>query len=263
MPHTIGIIGGRGRMGSALAEFFKEKGHTVLISDKGTRLSNRALAKKADVVIVSVPIGKTVKTIEAITDHVRPSALLMDLTSIKEAPIQAMIKSRSAVIGLHPMCNETTFGPGQTLLYSPVRPGKWSSWFREVFKEFKCIKISPRKHDHQMALAQALIHFVSISLGRTLYEINPKLKHVLELASPASQLKLKITARHLAQSAELYGGIQIHNKQNRQILNAYRKAVGELVAVVERGNLDEFKTYYKKGARFFGKFGELYTRFKK
>ena len=55
----IGIIGGKGKMGSYFVDFFKRNKYEVLVSDRKTELSNEALAKKADVVIVTVPVDRT------------------------------------------------------------------------------------------------------------------------------------------------------------------------------------------------------------
>ena len=48
---VIGIIGGKGRMGRLFADFFKERGLKVLVSDQKTKLSNKDLAAKADITI--------------------------------------------------------------------------------------------------------------------------------------------------------------------------------------------------------------------
>src|SRR3989338_1484024 len=255
---TISIIGGKGRMGAALTSFFQSKGMNVLIADKRTKLSNVDAAKKGDVVIVAVPIDRTEQVIESIAMHGRPSALLMDVTSIKEAPVHAMLKSRASVIGLHPMCNETTFGPGQTVLYCPARPGRWGKWFRDTFEKrggFRLIKTMPHVHDERMAVVQSLIHFTEFALGETLHHLDVKIEDLMSFASPASQLQLKLAARHLAQDPNLYGNIQLKNNCTPQMIQAYAKAVGELWKIIESHDLKAFERYFKRGTRFFGKFG--------
>ncbi len=246
-------------MGQAFTKFLKDQGYKVLISDRSTSLSNRTLAKKADVIIVSVPIDKTKKIIEGIAPHVRKGALLMDITSVKQIPVSAMLKSKAAVIGAHPMCNETTFGPGQTMLYCPARAGKWLPWFRETFGKrggLTLIRLTAKKHDEMMSFVQALIHFSEFALGKTLSDLNPKLAQLLPLASPASQLKIKVAARHLAQDPNLYGNIQIQNPSNKKLLKTYEKAVQDLVKIVGEGDLPAFTKYFKKGTKYFGEFSK-------
>ena len=62
----IGIIGGKGVLGGHFATFFNDRDIKVLISDKKTQLSNIELVKKADIIIVSVPIHLTKKVIHDI-----------------------------------------------------------------------------------------------------------------------------------------------------------------------------------------------------
>jgi prephenate dehydratase/prephenate dehydrogenase len=245
-------------MGAAFASFFGAQGYEVLISDRRTKLTNKDIARKADIVIVAVPIDRTEEIISEIAPLVRKSALLMDITSVKELPVRAMMKSKASVIGLHPMCNETTFGPGQTLLYCPKRPGKWGKWFKETFEKkggLKLIKTTPRKHDEQMAVVQALIHFTEFVLGETLRQLDVKIGDLMTYASPASQLQLKIAARHLAQDPNLYGNIQLKNPRTPHIIQTYANAVGDLWKIIEAEDLKAFEQYFKRGTKFFGDFG--------
>ena len=255
----IGIIGGKGQMGSVFAEFFREQNFPVLISDQRTSLTNRALAQKADVVIISVPIEKTLGVIKSIALHVLPSSLFMDLTSIKEKPVQAMLASKASVIGLHPMFNGSTFGQGQTIVYCPARPGKWEAWLKKTLGEqggFDLVKCTPQKHDEQMAMAQVLIHFTEIALGKALYDLKANRNTLMRFASPSSRLQLQLAARHLAQDPGLYGNIQIQNINSGWVLEYYANAVETLRQMVHTGDLEVFKKYFKEGAEWFGEFGK-------
>ena len=257
---NVGIFGGNGRMGTAFASFFKNLGFQVFIADKGSKYSNIEVAKLAEVLIVAVPIDKTENVIKEINPYVRKKALLMDVTSIKEQPVKAMLKSKAAVIGMHPMFNETTFGFGQKILYSPARPGKWLPWFLDVFGEkggFKLIKISPKKHDQIMAFAQTLVHFTDFALAKTLSRLGPNLSELLSLASPASCLRVKIAARHLAQDAKLYGNIQFQNLQNRAVLKIFEEEVQELFRIVTKHDLGRFIAYFNQGKKYFGNYGKM------
>ena len=89
-PRTIAIIGGEGAMGSLMARTFTELGHEVLVSDLHTTLGCEEAASRADITLVSVPISATVDVIERVGPCCGPDALLMDLTSTKRAPMEAM-----------------------------------------------------------------------------------------------------------------------------------------------------------------------------
>ena len=75
---------------------FADLGHTVLIHDIGTPLSAVDAAKGADVVIVSVPIQATEAVIREVGPHVKKDGLLMDVTSIKQLPLEVMLASTEA-----------------------------------------------------------------------------------------------------------------------------------------------------------------------
>src|SRR5262245_19962559 len=108
VPRDVAVIGGEGQMGALIARMFRELGHRVVVADLATPLTPRQAAVGADVVVISVPIQTTTRVIEELGPHVRPDALQMDITSIKQAPLSAMLRhSKGSVVGTHPM-----FGPG-------------------------------------------------------------------------------------------------------------------------------------------------------
>ena len=117
-----GIIGGTGKMGRLFGPVFERAGYEVLVSGRSTPLTNSRLAEQCDLVIVSVPIRDTVRVIEEIAPVLTQNQILCDLTSLKVAPVAAMMKSEAQVIGLHPL-----FGPTvpsllhQTIVVCPAR----------------------------------------------------------------------------------------------------------------------------------------------
>ena len=131
---TVGIIGGKGKMGRLFADFFKQNGCKVLISDIDTKLTNEKLAASSDIIIVSVPIDQTRPVIKKIVQHTQKGGLLMDLTSVKENPVKEMLKSNGEVIGLHPMFSDTTPMRGQTMVMCPARAKKWGPWINFRFE---------------------------------------------------------------------------------------------------------------------------------
>lgn len=257
-PRIIGIIGGKGKMGTLFAEIFKKNGYKIIISDIRTKLTNKEVAKKADVVIISVPIDKTIKIINEIAPHTKKSALLMDLTSIKQDPVKTMLKAKSAVIGFHPMFNHTSYGPNQKAIICPIRAKNWLPWLKDFLHKNQLIfyEMSPKKHDQIMTLVQGLVHFAEISFAKTLQKTGTRLEKLLPYASPASALKIEMVARILAQDPNLYGNIQIQNPENLKILQEYLKTTNELYEIVKSKDLKKFEEYFSKSAKFLGRYKE-------
>lgn len=260
MPTTkqplIGIIGGKGKMGSLFADFFRQHSLEVIISDLGTPLSNQDVAFQADIVIVSVPITATVKTIHEISPYVKEDALLADLTSIKVDPIAAMLKSPAGVIGMHPMFGNTNPILGQTIILCPARPNKWSSWLKDFFitHGVKIEEMTASEHDQIMTVVQGFVHFADIAFAHTLKDLQIPIEKFLRFASPPSELKISFAARLLAQSPDLYGAIQIYNDQNIKTFQTYLKNITHLLAINETKHLESFRKYFQESANYLASY---------
>ena len=122
----IGIIGGNGSFGQWLVNFFESLGYEVLISDVGTQLTNEQVVEQSKVVIFSVPISKTVEVIKEMAPFSREGTLWLDITSLKTDAVNAMLKSKASVIGMHPMFKPSSLSMrGQTVVPCLNRPDNW------------------------------------------------------------------------------------------------------------------------------------------
>ena len=104
----------------------------------------------------------------------RPDQLLMDLSSLKVRPIEAMLLSPSSVVGLHPMFGGTISSfAGQTIVACPVRiiPCRVDP-LRRLFENqgMRVKECTPEKHDHMMSIIQVLFHVTTMLTGRVLRE---------------------------------------------------------------------------------------------
>jgi len=252
----IGIIGGKGKMGQYFALFFKKHGYKVLVSDLETRLTNLELAQQCDVVIISVPIESTLKVIKDISPHVKKESLLMDFTSIKVKPINAMLKSQASVIGCHPMFAPTVPLRNQIMILSRVRGTKWYNWLKNLLTDAGAHvkELTPEKHDELMTVIQSLTHFSDITLAYSLTKSGIPIRKFLEYQSPAYRLKLDMMGRILHQDPGLYGNMQIQNPKTIPILKTYLKSVKKLLKIVKKKDLKKFITYFNEGADYLGNF---------
>lgn len=252
---TIGIIGGKGKMGNWFRNFFKGQNLKVIISDLDTKLTNKKLAQMADIIIISVPISQTVKVIEEIRDFVRPDALLSDITSVKSEPIKAMKKASSGVLGMHPL-----FGPlvqnleGQTIVFCPIRENSWIKFLKRLFKQngAKVVEMEPSEHDQQMAIIQGLIHFTNINLTRVIYSQKFVLKS--SFFTPIFRLQSLILGRILSSDPRLYAELEIANPYFLKILKDFQKKVADLAEDVENKDYQNFIKKFKQAAAPLGGF---------
>lgn len=260
-PKTIAVIGGKGEMGACIATMFADLGHAVMVTDTDTQLTNEEAAAIADVVVVSVPIDATEAVIRSIGPLVREDALLMDLTSIKSAPVRAMVESSKAtVIGVHPL-----FGPsvhslqGQRIVLTGGRVNdndEWTPWLKAMLhaRGLNVLETTPEAHDEAMAIVQVLTHFSTEVLGMTLDRLGVDVAQTLEFTSPVYLMDMLLTARHFAQSSALYASIQMHNPRTDEVAGAFVDAASELRDIAASQDRAAFDAMFRKVRDRFGPF---------
>jgi len=257
---TVAVIGGHGGMGALVARLFADLGHTVLVADHGTELSNVEAARAADVVVVSVPIERTVEVIREVGPHVRADGLLMDVTSLKQEPMAAMLAATTAsVVGTHPM-----FGPrvhtlqGQRFVLCEGRGADWARWLRRMLHARGLIvaEATPAAHDRAMAVVQVLTHYKTQVTALALARLGVPLDETLRFTSPAYLMDLYVEGRHFAQSPELYAAIEMGNPRTAEVTQAFGDAAREVSALLAAHDTAGFRAMFEEVRAYFGPFTE-------
>lgn len=257
-PASIAVIGGRGAMGRCMTRLFGDLGHAVMVADVDTQLKPEEASAVADVVIISVPIDKTVEVIQHLGPLVRKDALLLDVTSIKQAPVEAMLEACSgSVVGTHPL-----FGPsvhslqGQRVVLCRGRGDEWFDWLGRMFHARGLVmkEATPEEHDRAMAIVQVLVHFSTEVMGSALTRLGVGIEQTLEFTSPIYLMELLMTARHFAQSPDLYASIHLSNPGTQQVTEAYVAAATHLQEVMTGGDHSAFTALFDEMRTFFGPF---------
>ena len=243
-------------MGAYFADFFRKKGFEVLISDRKTKLSNRELAKKADVVIVSVPIENTEEIIREVAPLVKKSGLLMDLTSVKMGPMDELKKTKASYLGCHPLFGPTAKLEGQIVVLSPGRGKSWQKWLTQLLESAGAIvEVLPaKKHDQLMSYIQTLNHFADIAMTDTLRKSGIPIKEFIKYPSPVYMLELYMMGRILNQDARLYTSMQMHNKMNLKALQDFMRSCEQLLSNIEAGAKKENQKFFETNAKYLGDF---------
>lgn len=263
LKKTLGIVGGKGQMGAFFVRVFAEQGFNVLVSDLGTALSNKELAKKSDIVVISVPIDRTEAVIKEVAPHLKKSALLMDLTSVKAMPLTAMMSAfPGSVLGCHPLFGPTNGIKNQIIVLTPGRGQKWQNFIQRVFETAGAqVKIvSAEEHDEIMAMVQGLTHFISITFAKTLAASKTPLKKFLDFQTAVYRITMDFLGRILNQDPALYGNIQIKNSLTQEHIKAFLQAGEEFLKIVEAGDLKRFIAYFDVGKRYLGKHTAKFQR---
>ncbi|MGO8942564.1 MAG: prephenate dehydrogenase/arogenate dehydrogenase family protein [Syntrophobacteraceae bacterium] len=255
---VIGIIGGQGEMGRLFSKFFGSHGFHVNIADLGTPLTPEQAVGESDIVIFAVPLHQTVEIIRRLIQHTRPGQLLMDLTSLKTAPVKEMLQSPASVVGLHPMFGGriSSFN-GQTLAACPVRIGQ-AQWrrLRALFTSsgIRVKECSPEEHDRMMGIIQVLFHLTTMLIGRTLRKLDADIGETMNYTSPSYRIEMNLVGRIFAQSPELYAAITQMNPNTEEILSALKDGLKVYEQFYRSGDLKGFIEDFELSARHLGDF---------
>lgn len=255
---SVAIIGGMGEMGRLFSNFFTGLGFEVRAADLETSLTPAQAIQENDIVIFSVPLHETVAIIRKLIPHVRPGQLIMDLTSLKTAPVREMLASPASVVGLHPMFGGRTSNiSGQTLAACPARiaPADWA-WLRGLFtsRGIRVKECTPEEHDKMMSIIQVLFHLTTMLIGRTLRKLDIDIGETMEYTSPSYRIEMNLVGRIFAQNPELYAAITQLNPHSAGIFSELKAGLEVYEEFYREGNLDAFMKDFERSSQHLGNF---------
>ena len=133
-------------------------------------LSDLAGAAACAVVVLAVPVEALAETAAAISDHLTPGAIIVDVGSVKVLTGQVLAEALPAhveIVGTHPL-----FGPqsakagiaGHRIAVCPVRGDRAArrvaAFCRHALK-LKVFQVSAEDHDREAAVVQGLTHLIA------------------------------------------------------------------------------------------------------
>lgn len=257
---SIGVIGGTQGMGAFLARVFFGGGYAVETMGLGEGATAIEVAQRNDLVIVAVPIDVTVDVIREIAPHVRPGACLMDVTSIKKAPLDAMLEAAPEgvdVVATHPM-----FGPHgvdfdrQKVVLCRGRGDTAFQRVKKLFETFgaETIEASADEHDAQMALIQVLVHEKTMVLGSVLERLKADLGRSLAFASPIYRTELAMIGRMFSQRAELYADILTVNPEAPRLSHVFEQEAAHFARAVAMSDRESVVKRFRQVAEYMRDF---------
>ena len=255
-PRRITIVGGNGAMARLLAATLGRHRHAVTPLDADDWSRAPTLLGDADLALIAVPIHETERAIRNAAPHLRPDALLADITSIKAAPVRAMLDAhRGPVLGLHPM-----FGPhvssllAQRIIACPARHPDAAAWLLDAFRAdgATIIQSVPDEHDRMMVAVQAIRHFTTFALGVFLADHAVDVPRSLEFASPIYRLEIDIVSRLFAQSPDLYLSIMSATGERTAAITDLAHTVSTLARALAEADHDALRDAFTRTARRLG-----------
>lgn len=249
------IIGGGGKMGKWLAEFFHTFGHAISLYDKNLTddsssfpvCQNLEEAHKFDLIILSTPISATAFIIEELI-KIKVKGLIFDICSLKSPIIPIIEKAQSCAIriaSIHPM-----FGPHERILTGKniiICQTGISSSDQEVTELFAdstatITQIPLHQHDHYMGYVLGLSHFLNLVFAQTLVQSNLDFQILNQVASTTFQKQVEITKTVTSENKQLYFEIQSLNEFTEKITSAY---INELHSLRKAIIKDDYEHFYQ------------------
>ena len=255
----VAIIGGSGKMGRWFANFLFKDGYEVVITgrNEGKLLeakrqlgvevaTNVEAAKKAEVIIISVPVDNFEEVVEQICPYTHPEQVIIDITSIKAFPVEIMHKhiKRGLVLGAHPM-----FGPGargianQSFVLTPTNEEETA--LAQKIREYletrgaRATLMNPDEHDEMMAVILGLSHFIAIVSADTLLSFD-KLKQMRAIGGSTFKLLLTLAEGVISEDPEFYTSLQMNLPNIAEVEKLFQRRAKTWADLVENKNRDKF-----------------------
>ncbi|MBA7681503.1 T-protein [subsurface metagenome] len=255
----IAIIGGSGKMGRWFASFLVKDGKEVIITGRNQRklletkqqlgveaATNVEAVKRADVILLSVPIDNFEEVIRQICPYIRPEQITIDITSIKQSPIEIMHKhiKRGVTLGVHPMFGSGARGiANQNFVLTPTNKGERAlaqkvRGYLEA-KRARVTVMTPHQHDEMMSVILGLSHFIAIVSADTLLSLN-KLKLMRAISGSTYKLWLTLVESVISEDPEFCASLQMSLSSGGKVRKLFQGRLEYWADLVENKDRQNF-----------------------
>ncbi|MGB3727153.1 MAG: bifunctional chorismate mutase/prephenate dehydrogenase [Glaciecola sp.] len=255
--NKVVVVGGGGALGNVLVNLFRASTYTVEVLEKEQWSERARILADADLVIMAVPINITTRLIAELPPLPK-HCVLADVTSVKVAPVEAMMNVHSGpVVGLHPMFGPDS--PGMIKQVVVVCDGRGESQYQWLIAQMQVwgAQIHATQasvHDDAMSFIQVMRHFNTFVYGQHLQQENPNLKELIAFSSPIYRLELAMVGRLFAQAPTLYADIIFNNMDNIQLLKRFHSRFGEAIELLESQDKSAFIERFQEVENWFGEY---------
>jgi prephenate dehydrogenase len=193
-----------------------------------------------------VPIEAFEGVVAGIGPQVSAGQAVIDVTSTKTAPVDAMhrhIKSGTA-LGAHPL-----FGPGarsisgKNVVLTPTTVAEAA--LAEKVKKYleargaRVFLMTPGQHDETMSLVLGLSHFIALVSADTLLDAG-YLRPMEAAGSSTYRVLLTLIESVVSEDPQLYASIQMNLPGVKKFEGMFRDRAGEWADLVASGRREEF-----------------------
>ncbi len=226
LPSKITIIGNKGRMGQMLFKKAEDLHIPVTGVDIPYDKEETAKAfKDSDLALLCVPARNLEETLVRLIKYIPETAILADITSVKEEPMRIMEKLwPGKVIGTHPL-----FGPKPGITENlpvaiiagknadPEDLGKVGKFFSSWgCAPFIC---SAAQHDQAVARIQNMNFITNLAY----FAVMAEHEELLPFLTPSFERRKKAAAKMLTEDSDMFSGLFEANNYSHEAVRQYRK----------------------------------------
>ncbi len=255
----VAIIGGSGKMGRWAARFLLKEGKEVVITGRNERKlleakqelgvetdSNVEAVKGADLVVISVPIDNFERVVEQVSPYIRSGQIVIDITSVKVLPVEAMHKhiKTGVALGVHPM-----FGPGaqdiagQNFALTPTsdEEGALAQKVREYLEARggRVAVMTPQEHDEMMTVVLGLSHFIALVSADALLEVD-RAGLVKAVGGTTYRVLLALVESVISEDPEFYASLQMSLPNVAEVEGQFQESARKWLTLVRGRDRQEF-----------------------
>lgn len=254
------IVGGAGAMGGWLRGFLELVGHRVHLVDPAlapvpesggagrfSRLDEIPDLDAYDWILLATPLGSMPERLAELATR-RPRGAVVEIASIKDHLQPALAELEAA--GVRPLCLHPMFGPGK----SPYEPLTFVLACRRAEEDelaairpllahpyTRLIPVEFPHHDRLMGWLLGLAHLTGMLFGTALGASGLDARELRECASSTFARQAATALSVLSEDPDLYLDIQRLNPHRAGVYAATRRALDELVGLVESGDRERFR----------------------
>ena len=255
----IAIIGGSGKMGRWFANFLIKEGKEVIITGRNQRklleakqqlgveaATNVEAVKRAEVILLSVPIDDFEKIVKQISPYIHPGQIIIDITSIKQSPIEMMHKhiKQGVTLGVHPMFGAGARGiTNQNFVLTPTNKDERA--LAQKVREYletrgaRVTLMTPRQHDEMMSVILGLSHFIAIVSADTLLSLD-KLKLMRAISGSTYKVWLTLVESVIAEDPEFCASLQMSLPDGGKVKKLFQGRLEYWTSLVENQDRRKF-----------------------
>lgn len=220
------VVGHRGRMGRMLMVKGRAAGYRMIGIDLPFDKSELVPAcREAWLALLCVPAKNLEETAEKIIPWLADTAILSDITSVKEAPMRQMEKLwPGAVVGTHPL-----FGPGAreeddrpVVIVPGQKAGEQDIELVEAFFRVQGCRVfrsSAEEHDRAMSHIQNMNFITNLAY----FAVTANHDELLPYLTPSFQRRKQAAAKMLTEDAEMFAGLFEANSHSHEAVRQFRK----------------------------------------